>query len=48
MGYGEEGEKGEQYCMIQGSVVLLEFICISGSFGLFLNIFYINMVLYHS
>lgn len=48
MGYGEERGKGEQDCIIQGSVALLEFIFPSGSFGLFLNFFYINMVLYHS
>lgn len=46
MGYRGEGEKGEQHCIIQGSVALLEFISTSGSFGSFLNIF--NMVLYHS
>jgi len=39
MGCKAGGEKGEQDCMIKGSVALLEFIYISFSCGLFLNIF---------
>lgn len=38
-GIQRRGEKGEQNCMIQGSAALLDFILISGSFGLFLIFF---------
>lgn len=40
MEHGEEGEKGEQKCMIQDSVILVEFILISGLFGFSLNFLY--------